>query len=139
MALATRRAAARKSPGTQRTQTTRNYELDRTISHTKPSLGTIRRLSVAVVVRSPATSDAEDAAPAGASGDPATSTVGGFSAAQIEKMTQLVKEAIGFDPTRGDTVSVSATTFQAPPPPAALPEHTNMATGMGMGRSPSRY
>jgi flagellar M-ring protein FliF len=53
--------ASTAKPESIRTQTTRNYELDRTISHTKPSLGSIRRLSVAVVVRSPAPAPAADA------------------------------------------------------------------------------
>ena len=44
-------AATQSQPGSLRKQTTRNYELDRTISHTKPSTGVLRRLSVAVVIR----------------------------------------------------------------------------------------
>lgn len=96
-------------PSNRRTQTTRNYELDRTISHTKPSPGSIRRLSVAVVVRNPVAAPATDAA-------------GGLTAEQIERMTQLVKEAIGFDAARGDTVSVTGADFLAPPTPEALPE-----------------
>jgi len=104
-------------PGSKRTQTTRNYELDHTISHTKPSLGTIRRLSVAVVIRTPEPSG--DASPA----DPnAEEIAAGYSSEQLEKMTQLVKDAIGFDPARGDTVSVVSVEFMVPPTPAALPE-----------------
>ena len=40
---------------------------------------------------------------------------------QIEHMTQLVKDAIGFDLARGDTVSVTAADFLAPPIPEPLP------------------
>lgn len=123
-------------PESTRTQTTRNYELDRTISHTKPSLGTIRRLSVAVVVRSPApapvteTADADDGAPAPAPGSPeeaaanaaAEKPEAGFSEEQLARMTALVKETIGFDPTRGDTVSVMSADFVAPTAPEPLPE-----------------
>ncbi len=124
-------------PESMRTQTTRNYELDRTISHTKPSLGTIRRLSVAVVVRSPApppaatdTAVEEDGAPAPAPGSPeeaaakaaAEKPATGFSEEQIARMTALVKETIGFDPTRGDTVSVMSADFVAPSAPEPLPE-----------------
>lgn len=104
-------------PGSKRSQTTRNYELDRTISHTKPSLGTIRRLSVAVVVRSPA--ESADAAPAN---PPTEEAAGGYTPEQLERMTNLVKDAIGFDPARGDTVSVIGVDFVVPPTPAALPE-----------------
>lgn len=124
-------------PESTRTQTTRNYELDRTISHTKPSLGTIRRLSVAVVVRSPAPAPVteavveDDTAPAPAPGSPeeaaaaaaaAEKPATGFSEEQIARMTALVKETIGFDPTRGDTVSVMSADFVTPTAPEPLPE-----------------
>lgn len=127
--------AAPGKPESTRTQTTRNYELDRTISHTKPSLGTIRRLSVAVVVRSPAVTPAaeaaaDDGAPAPPPGSPeeeaaqaaAAKPAQGFSDEQIARMTALVKETIGFDPTRGDTVSVMSADFVAPSAPEPLPE-----------------
>ena len=108
---------ARKLPGSTRSQTTRNYELDRTISHTKPSTGTIRRLSVAVVLRNPAGAEV----PAGADPQAAEAAMG-YSPQQLEKMTNLVKEAIGFDPARGDTVNLTSTDFMVPSVPAALPE-----------------
>ncbi|MGR9092942.1 MAG: flagellar basal-body MS-ring/collar protein FliF, partial [Gammaproteobacteria bacterium] len=129
--------ASTAKPESIRTQTTRNYELDRTISHTKPSLGSIRRLSVAVVVRSPAPAPAADAgveddtAPAPAPGSPeeaaaaaaaAEKPAEGFTEEQIARMTALVKETIGFDPARGDTVSVMSTDFVTPSVPEALPE-----------------
>lgn len=115
-------------PSTKRNQTTRNYELDRTISHTKPSLGTIRRLSVAVVLRLPA--PVAPVAPAAA--DAATPEEGSKAVVpavlavaapvDVERMTQLVKDAIGFDATRGDVVSVTTTAFVEPPTPEPLPE-----------------
>ena len=130
--------SASAKPESTRTQTTRNYELDRTISHTKPSLGTIRRLSVAVVVRSPAPAPVaepvveDDTAPAPAPGSPeeaaataaaaAAKPAAGFSEEQIARMTALVKETIGFDPTRGDTVSVMSADFVTPSAPEPLPE-----------------
>ena len=39
----------------------------------------------------------------------------------VERMTQLVKDAIGFDATRGDIVSVTTTAFVEPPMPEPLP------------------
>jgi len=104
-------------PKSKRSQTTRNYELDRTISHTKPSLGTLRRLSVAVVVRNPAGS--VETAPSDPAAAPAAA---GYTPEQIDKMTNLVKEAIGFDPARGDSVSITGADFMTPPVPEALPE-----------------
>ncbi len=123
---ATGDADAATNPGNRRSQTTRNYELDRTISHVKPSLGTIRRLSVAVVVKDAASTPSATAAPEEDSEPPleeeAATTPGAYTAEQIERMTQLVKEAIGFDAMRGDTVSVTGAPFLAPPTPEPLPE-----------------
>jgi len=79
---------------------TRNYEVDRTVSHVRPQTGTIRRLSVAVLV--------DDSAPDGAEG-------GGFTEADIERFTTLVREAIGFDEARGDTVVVVNAAFRDEP------------------------
>jgi flagellar M-ring protein FliF len=80
-------------------------------------------LSVAVVVRSPpvaaaAAADPQAEEPAAAGPE----TIDGFTAAQLEKMTQLVKEAVGFDPARGDTVSVTGAEFMTPVAPEPLPE-----------------
>jgi flagellar M-ring protein FliF len=114
------------TPSTKRNQTTRNYELDRTISHTKPSLGTIRRLSVAVVLRLPPPAPV---APVAEGADAAKTQDGSkpppvpvlAPKVDVERMTQLVKDAIGFDATRGDIVSVTTTAFVEPPMPEPLP------------------
>jgi flagellar M-ring protein FliF len=45
-----------------------------------------------------------------------------LSEAEITRMTNLVKEAIGFDATRGDSVSITSAEFLLPPTPEALPE-----------------
>jgi flagellar M-ring protein FliF len=98
-------------PRNRRSETVRNYEVDRTVSHSKPTVGTIKRLSVAVVVRNPAPDeDAEE-------GESAA-----FPQETLDRMTQLVKEAIGFDETRGDTVSVLNADFFAPEEEEPLPE-----------------
>lgn len=87
---------------------TRNYEVDRTISHTRPQVGSIRRLSVAVLVDDTPTESAEGEASAG------------LSDAEIERYTTLIKEAVGFDDARGDTVAVVNAAFQPlPEAPAA--------------------
>ncbi len=81
--------------------TTRNFEVDRTISHVRPQTGTIRRLSVAVLVDdSPLTAGEADGEQAG------------FTADDIERFTTLVKEAVGFDAARGDTVVVVNAAFR---------------------------
>lgn len=128
-------------PESKRTQSTRNYEIDRTISHTKPSIGTIRRLSVAVVLRAlpqatpsadaaeapeetaaPPNGPDEEAAPVEVVAEQAPVLEGGFTPEQIAKMTELVKKAVGFDLARGDSVSLSAAEFITPASPEALPE-----------------
>lgn len=118
-----------ETPTSKRKQATRNYELDRTISHTRPSPGAIRRLSVAVVVRNPlpptppAPADGTAPAEGDAAATPAAAPVPvEFTPEEIARMTQLVKETIGYDEARGDTVSVSAANFMAPPMPVAMPE-----------------
>ncbi len=93
-----------------RTNSTRNYEIDRSVSLIRRVPGSVRKLSVAVLVdlhgSEIADSDiAEDAQSAQASPE--------LDAQKIERITQLVREAIGFDAARGDTVSVIHEAFVA--------------------------
>lgn len=85
-------ATAANTPQNSRTQATRNYELDRKISHTRYQQGKVERLSVAVVV--------DNVVPAGGD-EPAP-----WAEADIERLTNLVKGAVGFDEERGDIVTV---------------------------------
>jgi len=127
-------AVAPPKPESTRSSKIVNFELDKTISHTKPSLGSIRRLSVAVVLRKPpgagkSAGESEEPAAVPEPGSPeeaaaaaAAAIEDGFNEQQLAEMTELVKGAIGFDPTRGDTVSVTSVEFFAPETPEALPE-----------------
>ncbi|MES9958523.1 MAG: flagellar basal-body MS-ring/collar protein FliF [Sedimenticola sp.] len=90
---------------------TRNYELDKTISHTRLSTGNLRRLSVAVVV--------DDKSVVGDDG--AVSRVE-RTPEEISRLTQLVRDSIGFNAQRGDSVQVLNVSFLAPPTPEPLPE-----------------
>lgn len=83
-------------------QQTRNYEVDRTLSHRRSDPGRLRRISVAVLV---------DHVPDLAAGGDQTKPLDAAELAQIEN---LVKDAVGFDVERGDTVSVSNLSFIAP-------------------------
>lgn len=91
------------------TSSTRNFEIDKTVSVTRQPTGAIRRLSVAVLI------DEALAAPLsvdGAEGESAESTPAvKVDAAAIELYTNLIKDAIGFDEARGDTVSVITAPF----------------------------
>lgn len=91
---------------------TRNFEVDRTISHVRPQPGTIKRLSVAVLVDG---SPVDDDGFAAEASDPA------LSAEDVERYTALVKEAVGFDATRGDTVVVMNAAFRDMPEFSEVP------------------
>lgn len=93
-------ASAGNGSGGRRDSTT-NYELDKTVQHTKQSVGKIRRLSVAVVVNHKV-----DTLPDG------KTKSSPLSAAEIKQITDLVKEAVGFDAERGDTVNVANSPFR---------------------------
>ena len=128
-AAAANSAAAKAAPSTnKRSQKTRNYELDHRVVVEKNHVGSIRRLSVAVVVRAPAVvaPAAADKAAGDASAESENTVVAAAPAAlgagEIERMTNLVKEAIGFDAARGDSVSITSAEFQAPPALEPLPE-----------------
>jgi len=95
-------------------RSTRNYEIDRTISHVKETGGRIDRLSVAVVLN-----HIEEVVP-GAEGEEPTVTVIPVPPEQIANIEQIVREAVGFDGARGDTVSVTTAKFQPVLPPEPI-------------------
>lgn len=89
----------------------RNYEVDRTISHTRKSPVSLNRLSVAVVVDyrlQKAKKGKVERIP--------------LEASEIERITALVKEAVGLNEARGDTINVVNTPFQLPEEVEPLPE-----------------
>lgn len=90
-------------PADKRQQSTKNFELDRSISHTRQQQGRLNRLSVAVVV--------DDQVKL----DPATgeSTRAPWGAEDLARFTRLVQDAVGFDASRGDSVSVINVPFAA--------------------------
>ncbi|WP_101759365.1 flagellar basal-body MS-ring/collar protein FliF [Oceanicoccus sp. KOV_DT_Chl] len=89
------------SAGTSRRQSVRNYELDRTISHTRHQVGRLNRLSVAVLVDNAASTDAETGE---VSSEP-------LSDAELDQLATLVRDAVGFDATRGDSVNIVNSAF----------------------------
>ncbi len=95
-------------------QSVRNYEMDRTLSHTRQATGRLRRLSVAVLV---------DHVPrVKADGEGVVEYVP-LPAEELAKVESLVREAVGFDAQRGDSVSVQNAPFirEDIAPPEALP------------------
>lgn len=93
--------------GQSREETTRNFELDRSISYTKRQQGTVRRLSVAVVVDDIVSIDPESA----------NIVRTPWSDEELSRLTLLVRDAVGYDPSRGDSVSVINSPFAVPEPP----------------------
>ncbi|MCU1715945.1 flagellar basal-body MS-ring/collar protein FliF [Pseudomonas sp. 5P_3.1_Bac2] len=90
-------------PADKREQSTRNFELDRSVSYTKQQQGRLKRLSVAVVVDdqlkiNPTTGEATHVP---------------WSADDLARFTRLVQDSVGFDASRGDSVSVINTPFSA--------------------------
>lgn len=89
-------------PADKRLQTTKNFELDRSISHTRQQQGRLTRLSVAVVV--------DDQVKVDASGE---TTRAPWGAEDLARFTRLVQDAVGFDASRGDSVTVINVPFAA--------------------------
>ena len=83
-------------PADKRQQSTKNFELDRSISHTKQQQGRLTRLSVAVVVDDQAKVNPADG----------TVTMTPWNAQELARFTRLVQDAVGFDASRGDSVTV---------------------------------
>ncbi len=102
--------AAPAIPSNQNRSATRNYEVDRVISHTSNPIGTIQRLSVAVVI--------DDKLVIGEDGSTSKTP---YSDEEIERFTSLVKETIGFEVNRGDSVSIVNASFLEIEPPAVEP------------------
>ncbi len=90
---------------------TRNYEVDKTISHTRLPNNRLRRLSVAVVVNDRYTL-----------GDDGAAVPVERTPEEITRISNLVKDAIGFDLQRGDSVQVMSESFFVPADPEPLPE-----------------
>jgi flagellar M-ring protein FliF len=103
--------AAAQQPGSSSKRSTRNFELDRTISHTRVAPGSIRKLSVAVLVDERRSVDAE--------GNVVSSPL---SESEMLRINALIKEAIGFNEARGDTLNVVNAAFVVPPEAEPLPE-----------------
>lgn len=97
--------------GNSSKRSTRNFELDKTISHTRLASGEVRRLSVAVVLDDKQTAN-----------DQGEVTRTPWTPEELAKFTTLVKEAVGFNIQRGDSVQVINASFQPEPEGEPMPE-----------------
>ncbi|MGV2865336.1 flagellar basal-body MS-ring/collar protein FliF [Achromobacter sp. ESBL13] len=89
----------------ERRDATTNYEVDRTISHIKQPVGNLKRLSVAVVVNYIRDKDGEPQA---------------LPPEELSKLTNLVREAMGYSETRGDSLNLVNSQFNDGPPPLPM-------------------
>ena len=105
---ATAQTATTETPVSSTKQQTRNFELDKTVSHTRQAVGSVKRLSIGVLV------DNKPPAQARGASTPLTEQ-------EVTSLTTLVKQAVGFDEMRGDTISVINSAFQQTPAVAAPP------------------
>jgi flagellar M-ring protein FliF len=94
-------ASSAAAPGSLAKNATRNFELDKTITHTRLATGALRRLSVAVVVDDRHVSHSDG-----------TVKAQSYSQEDINRFSDLVKQAVGFDSSRGDQVTVTNVTFK---------------------------
>ena len=94
--------------GTVAARSTRNYELDRSVRHTKSATGAVERLSVAVVVneRAPLPQPKNDK---GEAVDPKPNP---YTQEEIERMQELVRGVVGYNEARHDVVSVVQARFE---------------------------
>lgn len=105
-----------------------NYELDKTIKHTKLPVGSVKRLSAAVVVnyRKVTAKDGK-------------TSVTPLSQPELAQVNNLVREAMGFNQQRGDSVNVVNAAFNLPPGEKAVeaPFYENPAlksAGLGLAK-----
>ena len=81
-----------------------NYEVDKTVRVTKSATGNVKRLNAALVVNNRSVTDAKG-----------KTTQVPLGADEIEKITALVRESIGFSKERGDSVKVVNAPFKVEP------------------------
>ncbi len=100
-------AAAGGVGGGSKTDDTLNYEVSRSTSRTIEPVGTLSKLSVAVLVDGKYVTP-----PVVKDGQVATPKYVPLSPDDLQKIDALVKNSIGFDATRGDQVTIQNIPFQ---------------------------
>jgi flagellar M-ring protein FliF len=88
-------------PVNVRKESTRNYEMDRTVSYTRQELGRVRRVTVALAV-----DDMKVVSP-----DTGAVTYEPWPEQELQRLSMLVRDAVGYSAARGDSVTVMNTAF----------------------------
>ena len=106
-------------------RSTKNYELDRAVRHTKSAMGNIAKLGVGVLINErPIPPGTKVEKPADGSAPPTTIP---YTQEELDRLNQLVRGAVGFNEKRGDVVTVVATRFEPPVDPNAVPWYKDEA------------
>ncbi|HEY4081993.1 MAG TPA: flagellar basal-body MS-ring/collar protein FliF [Burkholderiaceae bacterium] len=104
-------------------ESTTNYELDKTVRVTRNSVGNVRRLNTAIVINYRPITDAKG-----------KTTQEAVPQAELDKLDAIVREAMGFNTDRGDSLKIVSAPFVAEKPEADLPIWKNPAV-LDVGRS----
>lgn len=96
--------------GNSHKESTINYEVDKTIKHVKQATGTIKRLSVAVVVNNKQVTDKNG-----------KTSFKPFAADEMRQINNLVREAMGYSQARGDTLNIVNAVFNGGEVTAEVP------------------
>jgi flagellar M-ring protein FliF len=97
--------AASSEPSSSAQRSTRNFEVDRTLSYVKQPVGVLKRLNVGVVLDDWQKTDADGKI-----------TTAPLSDTDIKRFTQLVRESIGLKEDRGDQLNVLNQAFKGSAP-----------------------
>ena len=92
---------------------TRNYEVERVLNYSNTPAGSVRKLSVAVVVDNSSLRDSKGKI-----------VRAGPSQAELDRMTSVVQGAIGYAVDRGDQVTVVGSPFSTPEPLSSTEDST---------------
>jgi flagellar M-ring protein FliF len=103
-------AAATGGDAQSRTNATRNYEIDKSVSYIRSVPGGIKRLSVAVLVDL-----TQPAAEGAGAANAAAASTPELDAEKLARLTMLVKDTIGYSEARGDSVNVVSERFTESP------------------------
>lgn len=99
-------------PSRKHSESTKNYELDEAISHTKQQAGVVRRVSVSVALDY--VTGAVSAPAEGAEESATQTTHQPRSVAELASIRRLLQGSIGFDLQRGDILEVVTIPFNRP-------------------------
>ncbi|RIK91679.1 MAG: flagellar M-ring protein FliF, partial [Proteobacteria bacterium] len=95
------------SQKSSRTSETTNYEIGKTVRRSVGSAGTVKRLTVAILL------DGKPAAPAAGDGEAPKAEFQPWSAEELADFEQLAKRAVGFSDQRGDQLTITNAPFRA--------------------------